>query len=213
MRREYSKNYTGQSLKISILAETREFDIKCYQLLVRKVFNEYFKSVKLEIIETSVEVSPKGKLIKQLPQLIDAIAITDLVDLIFLFVDCDNLKPNEQRTEILKQMKKINDFPLSHIVIGLPKRNIESWLIADITTIKNLGGISIRSDLSVEEAQDPKSLFQSIYKHSGMKQKMTDFACKIIDCMDIEKLLKRSTTFGALLDDINTKLKEIKSAK
>lgn len=198
-------------MKISLLAETLDFDLQCYQTLILKVLNDIFnfKDVTFSQTDSSLFIGSKGKLIKRLDQKIDILAEnTHELDVIFVFVDCDNLTPHDQIREIKKKLDLIQHFSKHKVIIGLPKRNIEAWLLSDTYRILGLSKKNIPSFNKVEEISDPKGEFRGIWKTNSGNVKYETFAKKIINNMDLKNVISNSETFVIFLQDMKSKLNE-----
>lgn len=194
----------NKKIHLCILAERAEFDIKCYKILINKILQVYFPNLDVEYISPDYNIRPKGKLIKQLSLTIDLLYDRySSLDFFIIFIDCDNLTPAQQRRELSKEMKCVGNFPQDKIILGLPKRNIESWFLGDMKNINRLLVKQKQNEfVDTEQIEDPKSEFTKIWKLTDQKEKIGTFALKVVENIDINILCNKSKTFKKFFEEL-----------
>lgn len=168
-------------MKICIFGESLDFDSKLFNILCSRVLKECFGINQIEIVKHEFDPGGHGQLEKQAPILIDLFFQSDpKLNIVFIFRDSDNLTYKKRRKKIMEILKgKVKDFPLDSIIVGVPKRNIEAWLISDTNNINKIAGTTLSNRfLKAENIVDPKEKFNKIWELTGKSEKKMSLRLK-----------------------------------
>lgn len=212
----------------SILAETGRVDKVVHTLLVTKILKDLVELDKKEAFDiVGLDAfNPNGKndLFSFLHTAINLLSEKyEGLDVVVVIVDGDKLNRNEQITQIKRLLSsKEMSFPTERIVIGIPVRNIEAWLLSDTKTINEVTGMKVAKAYTKPEIiKDPKIEMKQIY---GTYRKNFDettsealtypeFLENISRNLSVIELAKRSPSFNWLAKDLRTVVNMIISSK
>ena len=201
-------------MKLCIFGETKDFDIAVYKALVIKIFHECFGIENLSFHEPSFDPYGKGILLKQLALEIDLASDTNSdLNFIFVFADSDDKSFEEQEREIDKLVRgKVKNFAYEAIIIAVPQKNIEAWLLSDIGAINKTAGRKYKTMPEAEKIAKPKEKLREIYGKEGKKTTYSKFALSIIEKINIDVLTKQSKSFNSFHQKLISRIRQVSKA-
>lgn len=206
-------------MEICVFAETVQVDQISYEKLVERIFTEHFEIDKPTIRKlANIIIRGKPNLFTQLPYLLGRITRKySGINCVFIFADADGEYPsitNSERRRVREKIHKFRDNFAGEVIVGVPTRNIEAWLLSDI------GSINTNTDLAIsinykqsEEIKDPKTEFTKIYsayrKITNDPLDYPELVNQLFSTIDINLVRKSSRSFEKLLIDLRTYLKRV----
>lgn len=204
-------------MELCIFAETVKLDQKAYEKLVERIFVEtYCQKIPVFRKLENLIIRGKGDLVTQLPFNLRTITrkYPDITCVI-IFTDADGEYPDKTNSEKRRVKTKIKSFESSfpgNIIISVPTKNIEAWLLGDIRNINITTGLSLATGYSeTEKIIEPKEKLKGIYtrflKSTSTPLSYSDFVTKLFSTINLSGLKSNSKTFDKLLKDIHSYLR------
>ncbi len=205
-------------MEICIFGETTGVDQISYEKLIERVFLEYFR-LNTPIIRKLGNIIIRGKpnLLTQMPYLLGSITRKySGLKCIFIFIDADGEYPsvtNSEKKRVKTKIKKFKEDFVGEIIIGVPTRNIEAWLLGDTGNINTVTGLNIPMITSkVETISTPKEEFKKLYSkyrrqnNSSNSLSYPELVNKLFSTTNLNTLKSNSITFSTLLSELKSYL-------
>ncbi|VVA44008.1 hypothetical protein CANDROIZ_370010 [Candidatus Roizmanbacteria bacterium] len=203
-------------MRIAIFSESLRFDQTAYEILISRILKEFFNIKKVQLLRLeNVSFNGKADVIKQSPLAAEQLFYKHKkLKIIFVFADADGEFPQAtNETESLIK-KEFESFLFKHSVlfaVGVPTRNIEAWLLADIGVIIKITKIkTLNQFINSEKIKNPKDKFSEIYAKYRKVFSDSEFlplskqelANKIFLEINLDLLQKRSLSFKRFITEL-----------
>lgn len=199
-------------MEIIIFSETIKIDQRAYEELIGRICQSFSIQANFQRL-SNLRYSGKGDLIKQLPTLLRfTVQKFPRIKILIIIVDGDGGYP-QSTTETKKIIKKkLKDFFQNfstEIIIAVPTRNIEAWLLTDSHNLSNILGVSdIPVYGCIEDLRDPEKEYLNIYntyRHNTTDNpplSKQELPSKIFSTIDLNSLKKYSKSFSNFYKEI-----------